>query len=326
MPTADPDFAAPATVADAVALLAEEPDDTIVVGGGTSVALLLKNGLIEPGRIVWLGRVPELRRLSVDPEGTLAIGATVTLRELAASDAVRERASALSRAAGQVGNPRVRAVATVGGALVHGDPRQDLPPVLLALEARVRIVGPTGGREVPVAEFHTGFLETVLAAGEIVTDVVVPAVAGRRTVYARFTPASEDDYPTVGVAATVVRAGDGTVRRAVVALGGVGPTPLLVGGATALSGTVPGPADIEAVAAAAEATAQPVDDQRGSARYKKAMAREWTRRALSACLAGGDRSPGGRTATPPGHGRGPARHTGAAGKAFRATGSTAEHQ
>lgn len=285
MPAAELDFAKPATVAEAVAALAGE-DEAIAMGGGTSVGMLLKNHLIFPDRIVWLGGVPSLRELAVTADGSLAIGATVTLRELAAAGAVRQHAPALAYAAGIVGNPRVRAVATLGGALVHGDPRQDIPPVLLALEARVRITGPAGEREVPVAGFHTGFMETVLAEDELVTQIVVPAASGRRSVYARFTPGSEDDWPTVGVASTVVRDGDGRVTRALVALGGAGPAPLLVPEAGELAGTEPDADDIEAVAAAAEQSADPVDDRLGSARYKKAMAREWTRRALHACLAG----------------------------------------
>lgn len=290
MPAGELDFAAPVTVDDAVAQLAGEAE-TIAMGGGTSVAMLLKNNLISPDRIVWLGRVPALRLQDADADGGLAIGAMVTLRELAGAEAVRRHAPALAFAAGRVGNPRVRAVATLGGALVHGDPRQDIPPVLLALEARVRIVGPAGEREAAVAGFHTGFLETALADAELVTQIIVPAARGRRSVYARFTPGSEDDYPTVGVAASAIRGDDGRVTRAVLALGGVGPTPLLVPEAEGLAGLEPGADDIEAVAAAAERTADPVDDRLGSVRYKKAMAREWTRRALFACLNGRD---GGR--------------------------------
>lgn len=287
MPAGELGFAVPATVDEALAELAGAAEP-IAMAGGTSVAMLLKNYLIAPDRIVWLGRVPELRRLAVEPDGALVIGATVTLRELAAAELVREHASALAYAAGVVGNPRVRAVATLGGALVHGDPRQDVPPVLLALEARVRIAGPSGPREVPVAGFHTGVLETVLADGELVTEVVIPAAPGRRSVYARFTPGSEDDYPTVGVAASITRSSDGRITGAILVLGGVGPIPLLVPEAGELAGIEPGAGDIEVVAAAAERTAAPVDDRLGSARYKKAMAREWTRRALHACLANHD--------------------------------------
>lgn len=283
-------FSAPVTLSEALAELAGE-QDVIAMGGGTSVGLLLKNGLIEPGKIVWLARIPELRQLGAGPGGDVRIGATVTLREIARSGVIRGQLPALAYAAGQVGNPRVRAVATLGGALAHSDARQDVPPILYALDARIRIAGPAGTREIPVAGFHTGFMETVLAEDELVTHVIIPAVPGRRAAYARFTPGSDDDYPTVSAAASIVRGDDLRVTSAVLALGGVGPAPLLVPQAAGLTGIVPGAGEIEAVAEAAEAAADPADDQRGSARYKKAMAREWSGRVLRACLDAGGGQP-----------------------------------
>jgi aerobic carbon-monoxide dehydrogenase medium subunit len=275
-------FTAPATVGEAVAELSES-EDVLVMSGGTSVALLLKNGLAEPRKIVWLARIPEMRYLEASGDGGLRIGGMTTLRELAASDAVRGSVPALAEAAGRVGNPRVRSVATLGGALAHADPRQDVPPVLLALEATVRIAGPGGERDLPLAGLYAGFLETVLAQGEIITGIAVPPAPGRRARYARFTPGSQDDYPTVSAAASIIRAGDGSVIRAVLALGGAGPTPLVIPAAERLSGA-PTARDIEAVAAAAEAAAEPITDQRGSARYKKAMVRVHSQRVLEACL------------------------------------------
>lgn len=283
MPRADLAFRVPMALAAALRELAGG-EDVIAMGGGTSVGMLLKNDLIEPRTIVWLARIPELRRLTTGPGGELILGATVTIRELARSALIRQRFPALAYAAGRVGNPRVRAVATVGGALAHSDARQDLPPILYALNARVRIEGPAGAREVPVAEFHRGFMETVLAEGELVTEVVVPAVPGQRAAYARFTPGSRDDYPTVSAAASIVRDDGGRITSVALALGGAGPTPLLVRGAARLAGTVPGSAEIDAVAQMAETAADPFDDQRGSARYKRAMAGEWAARALRACL------------------------------------------
>jgi aerobic carbon-monoxide dehydrogenase medium subunit len=280
---ADMAFSAPGTLRDALGELAGA-EDVIAMGGGTSVGMLLKNDLIVPRKIVWLARIPELRRLAHEPDGGLLIGATVTLRELARSEAARQQFPALAYAASRVGNPRVRAVATVGGALTHSDARQDVPPILYALRARVRIESLRGSREIPVHEFHTGFMETALAEDELVTQVVVPAVPGRRAAYGRFTPGSHDDYPTVNAAASIVRDGDGEITGAVLALGGVGSTPLLVDGAASLLGPRPGQAEVEAVAAAAEAAASPFDDQRGSARYKKAMAGEWAARVIRACL------------------------------------------
>lgn len=283
MPPADTVFSAPATLEEALGEMAGD-GDVIAMGGGTSVGMLLKNGLIAPGKIVWLARIPEFRRLADGPGGDVILGAAVTLREIARAESIRQRFPALAYAASRVGNPRVRAVATIGGALVHSDARQDVPPVLYALRARVRIEGPRGSREVPVADFHTGFMETVLAEDELVTQVVVPRVPGRRAAYGRFTPGSHDDYPTVNAAAGITRAADGVVTSAVLAIGGIGSTPVLLPAAESLIGSVPGPADLDAVAATAEAAASPHDDQRGSARYKKAMAREWAARVLRACL------------------------------------------
>lgn len=282
MPPADLAFSAPETLSAALRELAES-EDVIAMGGGTSVGMLLKNDLIAPRKIVWLARIRELRQLTAGP-GELTLGATVTIREIAQSALIRRQFPALAYAAGRVGNPRVRAVATVGGALAHSDARQDLPPVLYVLNARVRIQGPRGIRDVPVHGFHRGFMETVLAEDELVTHVVIPAVPGQRAGYARFAPGSRDDYPTVSAAASILREGDGRVATAALALGGVGQTPLLVPAAAALVGTVPGPPEVAAVAAAAEAAAEPFADQRGSARYKKAMAREWASRVLHACL------------------------------------------
>jgi aerobic carbon-monoxide dehydrogenase medium subunit len=295
LPPADLAFSAPATLHEALGELAGA-EDVIAMGGGTSVGILLKNDLIAPRKIVWLARIPELRRLAYRAEGTdgadgtgdtggeLLIGATVTLRELARSEVIRQKFPALAYAASRVGNPRVRAVATVGGALTHSDARQDVPPILYALRARIRIQSLRGSREIPVHDFHTGFMETVLAEDELLTQVVIPAVPGCRAAYGRFTPGSHDDYPTVNAAASIVRDNGGRVTSAVLALGGVASTPLLVGGAASLIGTVPGQAGVASAAAAAEAAASPHDDQRGSARYKKAMAREWAGRVLRACL------------------------------------------
>jgi carbon-monoxide dehydrogenase medium subunit len=283
LPTAELAFVAPATLDEALGQLANAEEVT-VMGGGTSVGMLLKNDLIAPRKIVWLARVPELRKITVAADGEVVLGATVTLREIALSEVIRQYLPSLAYAASRVGNPRVRAVATLGGALVHSDARQDVPPVLYALQARVRIQGPRGNREIPIADFHTGFMETVLAEDELVVQVVIPGVPGRRAAYGRFTPGSHDDYPTVNAAASIVRDADGSVTSAVLALGGVGSTPLLAREAERLIGTLPGTAEVTAVVAAAMADTSPYDDQRGSARYKKAMAREWAARVLHACL------------------------------------------
>lgn len=272
------EFAAPATLQEALAELAAH--EAMVLAGGTSLVLLLKSRLIAPRRVVWLGRVGGLRGIEVSA-GEVAIGAMTTLADVAASPEVRRLLPALAQAARAVGNPRVRAVATVGGALVHADPRQDLPPALLALGAVVRLRSPEGERRLPLSTLFTGPLETALRDAELLTAVEVPAPrAGQRSLYLRFTPASREDFPTVGVAVRVVRR-DGVVVDAALALAGVAPVPLLVPQAAEALRQA-GPA---AVAELAERACDPSDDQRGSASYKRAMAGVWSRRALAAALA-----------------------------------------
>src|SRR5215467_6099798 len=184
------DFTAPATVAEALRDLAA--GGAVAVGGGTQVGLLVRNGLIAPDRLVWLGRIDELRGLAVEPDGALVIGAATTLAEIASSPAARSAHPALAEAASRVGNPRVRAVATLGGHLVQADPRQDLPPVLLALDAAVRLQSAAGERRIALREFFAGPFETALAPGEVLTGVLVPVAApGDRSAYLRFTPGSE---------------------------------------------------------------------------------------------------------------------------------------
>jgi carbon-monoxide dehydrogenase medium subunit len=280
--TADPRFIAPVTVADAVSAL--RADDALAVGGGTSIGLLLGQLLIEPAALVWLGRIPELRGIAV-ADDHVVIGAAVTLRELSRHRVVSSRLTALAQAAAVVGNPRIRAVATVGGAVAHADPRQDVPPALAALGGMVDIAGPEGGRTVPAAGLAIGPMDTVLAPGEVITAVRVPLRSGLRSVYLRFTPGSAADYPSVSAAASASRAPDGTLVSVTLALGSVGPVVLVVPEAAELAGQrVPSAAAIGAVADAAARRAQPTTTRLGSAPYVRAMAAVWARRALISCL------------------------------------------
>jgi aerobic carbon-monoxide dehydrogenase medium subunit len=245
---------APATLEEALAALAGE--DCLALGGGTQVVNLLKTGLIEPARLVWLGRIEALQRIERLPDGALRIGAGVTLDRLA-----RSEPEVLARAAARVGNARVRAVATLGGHLAHADPRQDLPPVLLALGATLT----TNLRSLPLADFFTGFMTTALREGELITHLEIPPSPARAG-YLRFTPGSAADYPTVGVAAALtVEAGDVVDGRLALGAGAGRPT------------VVPWPGLERAPAAVAAAA--------GRDGYRRDMAALFTRRLLAELLA-----------------------------------------
>lgn len=291
------EFLVPGSLDEAVGLLRGEED--MLLGGGTAVALLLRHRLITPARLIWLGRVPTLREISVDGEGNLRIGAGATLAQLARSPEVRSRCPSLARAAAGAANPRVRSVATIGGHIAHADPRQDLPPVLLAHGARLRLLGGTGWRDLDLADALLGLMETAVAPGEAIAEVVVPCPQGQRSTYARFTPGSEDDYPTVGVAVVLRTSPGGEVAAAKVAVGAAGPRAVVVEEAAAcLVGRTPSEDDIRDAGRAVEEAVRPLDDQRGSAAYKRAMSGLWTRRALASLLGVGGDGLSGRASRP----------------------------
>lgn len=281
----DVGFFAPRSVEETLELLGDP--STVIVAGATSITILLKQGLMEPDRLVWVGRVDELHDSRLDDDGVLWLGAATTLVELISSPEVRSRHPMLVAAASSVGNPRVRSMATLGGGLVHADPRQDLLPALLASDARVRVVDEHGERVVALRDgFFRGFLETAVEDGQLVTHVGLPDPTRSVEAYRRFNPGSLDDYPTVSVAARVRTTADGEVAHVRLALGGVAGRPLLVEGVDdVLVGRRPTAADVAAVAELAREATDPTDDERGSAAYKTAMAQVWTSRVLTDLLA-----------------------------------------
>ena len=272
----------PRTLNDAVALL--DPDDTAVraIAGGTALSLMVQSHIFKPARLVSLRRLNgELRGVHVEGDGSLRIGALTTLTELERSPVLAVSAPVLSRALHTLSNVRVRNIATVGGHLAHGDPHMDLPPILVTLGARIRAVSPRGDRWIDVADLITGYYETSLAGDELIVELRIPAQPpGARAAYAKFTALSADDWPAVGVAVWVRRAG-GTIAEARIAVGGATdhPTRMTAAEATLLGGAT----DVQKFAAAGDAAAgevEPLGDLRGSAPYKREMVRVHVRRAL----------------------------------------------
>lgn len=264
-----------------------EPEEAVLWGGGTATALLMKQGLLVPRRLIALEGVAALRGLRVDEAGHLHLGATTRLRELERSPLLRERLPCLAETASWIGNVRVRNVATLGGHLVHADPAQDLPPLLLALDARVRLASRQGQRVLPLTDFFVDTLRTAIGPDEVLVEVEVPAEAlARRTRYVKYTPRSRDDYATVGVACSLEVSADGVCRQARIAVGGAGPTAVRLPQAEAvLQGEPLTAARCREAAALAGEGVEPWDDLRGSAAYKRAMTRVWVERLLVALAA-----------------------------------------
>jgi aerobic carbon-monoxide dehydrogenase medium subunit len=185
----------PRSLQEAIAALRDE--GARPMSGGTALMLMMKAGVLRPTRLV------SLRRLGLEgiqANGSLRVGAMTTLRALEKSEAVRKGWPAITKTLRTLSNVRVRNVATVGGALAHGDPHMDLPPLLAALGARVTIAGPKAERTLPVEEIYAGYLETNLKSGELITRVDIPSLGKKRAAYLKCTTRSADDWPAVGVA------------------------------------------------------------------------------------------------------------------------------
>lgn len=271
----------PTTVGETAALMAELGDETALLAGGTSLMNLAKLGLAEPEHVIALRDVDELYGLEGDPVQGLRLGAMTTLRDVETSGLVRRLAPGLAEAAHHVATVRIRNQATVGGNLVHADPNQDLPPMLMVYDAVARITGPSGVREVPVSDMFVGFFESVLEPEEILDSVSVPpAAAGLRSGYLKFLPRTQDDYSTIAVAAGI-QLSDGRIEHARIAVAGGGSTAVRCREAeAALVGNGSDDATLAAAAEIVPGLLDPVTDGRGSSGYKRDMARVCTRRLL----------------------------------------------
>ncbi len=284
------DMVEPASLKEALALL--DPDEPTIraVAGGTALMLMMKAGVFQPTRLVCLHRIePEYAGITVTAAGELRIGAMATLSEVEHDRNISARLPVLTRALKTLSNPRVRNVARVGGALAHGDPHMDLPPVLAALGGRISISGPDGNREMPLEDLYAGYYETVLAKNELITAVTVPASNGRKAAYMKVTSRSADDWPALGVAVSFALS-DGALRDPIVVVSAatekvtrLGNVEKLLHGAAADDAVL-----IRAGDAAAE-EASILADAHGSAAYKRELLRVYLRRAVREALGNGAR-------------------------------------
>jgi carbon-monoxide dehydrogenase medium subunit len=198
---------------EALSLLQQNPEAKLLAGGHSLIPAM-KLRLAAPPMLIDISKVAELRGIRREGE-TLVIGAMTTYRELETSELLKQHCPILPQAVQVVGDPMVRAKGTIGGSLAHADPAADLPAVMLALEARIKVQGPDGARVLEAEQFFTGMFSTALQEGEILTEVHIPIRPGARMAYAKF-PHPASRYAVVGVA--VVLDGN-TVRAAVTGVG-----------------------------------------------------------------------------------------------------------
>jgi len=279
-------FASPATVEDAVKLLAAEPGLARVLAGGSDLIVQMKSGRIDPALVVDLKRIKALTTITADGGG-FRIGACVPCIALEEHADLTAMWPGVVEAARLIGSTQVQGRATIAGNLCNASPAADSVPALVAANARVRIVGPNGAREVDVIDVPVGVGKTSLAKGEIVDSIHLlakPAKSG--DAYLRFIPRTEMDIAVVSAGVFLTLDGSGTITAARVALGAVAPTVLLVDAcAKAIVGTKLDDKAKAALAAAASAACKPIDDKRGTKEYRTEVAGVLARRAAEIAYA-----------------------------------------
>lgn len=275
------EYAAPATVAEAVRLLAEKGADARVMAGGTDLLVKINHGVVSPRFLVGLKKIPGLDRIAWDDTTGLVIGATALLGDVAAHPAVNARYPGVAFAARHTANVQIRNMGTVVGNLCNASPSADNAPTLLALNAVLTIEGPGGTRELPLERFFRGPGQNALAPAEIVTAVRVPPPAPVSGAAYQFISArGKLDCSAVGVGAMVALEGE-VCAEARIFIGACGPTPMrAVRAENLLKGGKLSERLIEKAGVEASADTLPITDVRASERYRLKMVAVMTMRAL----------------------------------------------
>ena len=278
------DYHAPRSVADAVKLLVDLGGDAKLLAGGHSLLPMMKLRFAQPSHLIDLGRIADLRGISQSGD-EFRIGAMTTEAELLLSSLLADKVPLLVEGAGWIADPQVRARGTIGGDISHGDPGNDQPALMLALDASFVLHGPNGDRVVKADGYFVGPYATLLEADEILTQIRIPVPPpGSGWSYQKL-KRKTGDFATAATA-VVLQTKSGRVAKASIALTNVGPTALKASAAEAsLVGKALDEASVAEAARLAMSICAPTPDQRGDAAYKTAMCGEMTRRALQAAAA-----------------------------------------
>ena len=272
------DYVAAASVEEAIAAKAEGGDETRFLAGGQSLLPMMKLRFATPSKLVDINRIAGLDAIE-RRNGHLHVGALARHADVAASDAV---SGAVASAAPWISDPLVRNLGTLCGSVAHCDPEGDWNSVLLATGAEVVAQGPSGARSIDIADFVVDFFTNSLADDEMVVAVRIPAPSGPSGGAYQKLERKVGDYATVGVAAHLELAADGTIGAAGLAMTSVAPINRKATDAEALLvGNAPSAELFAEAGEAAAAASEPRDDVRGSARWKRRVVAAFTRRALA---------------------------------------------
>lgn len=253
------------------------------LAGGTDLVIAIKEKGLVPKYVVDLKRIPKLSAIREEPDGSIAIGALTTMREVETSPLISKRFPFLARSAAEVGSIQIRNRATIGGNMANATPSADVAPSLLVLEAKAKIAGAEGERTLPLEEFFRGPGQTVMSPEEILTEILIPKTSPRLAgEYIKFSPREMMDLAYVGVAvALLLSENDRRCEQVRIALGAVSPTPMRARKAeSVLLNQILTAELVEKASEEAAKESKPISDVRSSADYRREMVRAMTQRAL----------------------------------------------
>jgi carbon-monoxide dehydrogenase medium subunit len=278
------DYERPSTLADALSLLEQHGEDAKVLAGGMSLIPLMKLRFAAPATLVDINDLPDMDRIA-ESDGWLRIGALVRHHDIERSDVIHARYPTLAAAAPLISDPLVRNRGTVAGSLAHADPAGDWGAVMLSVGAQVAVRNAGGEHVVPIEDFLVDTFTTSLEPNELVTEVRVPAPAGRGGGAYLKMERKVGDFATVAVAVSLAME-DGHISRAGIGLTAVGPKNIRAADAEAsLAGAEPTAQAFAEAGRLAAAAADPQSDVRGSAEYKRNVVSVFVQRGLAQAAA-----------------------------------------
>ncbi|WP_171206209.1 xanthine dehydrogenase family protein subunit M [Ruegeria sp. HKCCA0235A] len=280
------DYHSPASFAEASALAANATGITRFLAGGTDVLVQLRSELVTPDTLIDIKKINGVHNITRNDDGSWTIGVAVTGAEMSEHPELGRDWPGVVEAMDLIGSTQVQGRATLTGNLCNGSPAADSVPAMVAAGVTVTVTGPDGTRDVAVEDIPTGPGRTSLAKGELISAINIPARGDNGgDAYLRFIPRTEMDIAVVGVGVNLRLDGD-VITEARVSLGAVAPTVLLVEDcAKAIIGSTLADAALDALAAAASAACNPIDDKRGTIAFRTEVAGVLAKRAAKIAYA-----------------------------------------
>lgn len=280
------EYLSPQTIDEALSLMSQYKEKARLIAGGTDLLPKLKKRAARaPAYVIDLKGIQGLDYIKYDEASGLSIGALATIHDVETSTPIRENYNILFQAAETMASPQVRHRGTIAGNICNAVPSADTAPVLLVLDAKVKLLSQQGERTVNISDFFTGPNATVVRNDEILTEIQVPVLLrAAKGKYLKLSPRQAMDLAVVGVAVLIIPE-SGICRDIRIALGAVSPTPIRVKTAEEILSGKKVDADlIDMASEACMAACVPISDHRASAEYRKDMVKVLTKQAISTCM------------------------------------------